>query len=235
LVKIRVITANASRAIREAKVEHRKRSAGGVAEIDVIGLQRGPVSVETNYEERLASPYLLEEVTRAEREGFDAVVIDCFGDPALRAAREIVDIPVIGAGLVSMLFAMALGDKFSVLTVSNALRKNEEHVRAYCFQARMASMRSVDIPSIELYRYGPEVQKAVYQEAKKAIDEDGADVIVLGCTALSHAATDLSERLGIPVVDPAGAAIKMAIDLVELGLSHSKVAYPKPPDREIMS
>jgi allantoin racemase len=79
------------------------------------------------------------------------------------------------------------------------------------------------------------VQKAVYQEAKKAIDEDGADVIVLGCTALSHAATDLSERLEVPVVDPAGAAIKMAIDLVELGLSHSKVAYPKPPDREIIS
>jgi allantoin racemase len=230
-IKIRDVSPNVSPTLREGKLDHRQRVAGPGIEVDVISLRRGPISMETTYEAMLAAPGLLEEISRAEEEGFDGVFIDCFGDPVLRPGRELADIPMMAAGMAAMLFAMALGDKFSIVTVRNALPSVQENVRAYCFQERVASIRWVEFSSFELYRYASEVEDKICHESRKAIEEDGADVIVLGCTAMSHAARSLSKRLGVPVIDPAGAGLKMLVDVVEMGLCHSKRAYPSPPDR----
>ena len=66
-------------------------------------------------------------------------------------------------------------------------------------------------------------------EARKAIDEDGADVILLGSTTMHQAGDYMSAHLPAPVINPGPVAIKMAETIVELGLSHSKVAFPTPP------
>ncbi len=230
-MRIRDVSPNISPTLKEQKLAHRRAVAGPGTDVQVGGIRRGPISMETSFEAMLAAQGLLEETARARKDGFDGVFIDCFVDPALRAARELASIPVMGAGLAAMLFAMALGDRFSVITVANAERGIRENVRAYGFQERLASIRCVEFSAFRLYQETEQVLEGICQTAKDAVEVDGADVIVLGCTAMSALARPLGERLGIPVIDPAGAGLKLLVDLVELGLCHSKRAYPDPPDR----
>jgi allantoin racemase len=200
-------------------------------EITVMSLEKGPASIESMYDEYLSAPWTLEKVKLAEEQGFDAVIIDCMGDPALHAGREIVDIPVIGPAESSMAMASIIGQRFSVVTVlQSVVPIFHNMVAAYGFKDRFASVRSIDIPVLELDRE-EEVKKELAVESRKAIDEDGADLIILGCTGMIGMAKGLEEELGVPVIDPTAAALKMAESMVDLGFSHSKLTYPKPPDK----
>ena len=68
-------------------------AAGAGVEVDVVSLDEGPPSIESRYEEELASPDILRKVEKANAEGYDAVIVNCFGDPAVSAAREVSEIP----------------------------------------------------------------------------------------------------------------------------------------------
>ncbi len=200
-------------------------------EITVVSLEKGPASIESMYDEYLSAPWTLEKVKSAEQEGYDAVIIDCMGDPALHGARELVDIPVIGPAEASMAMASIIGHKFSVVTVlQSVVPIFHNMVAAYGFRDRFASVRSIDIPVLELEKE-EEVKEGLVVESQKAIDEDGADLIILGCTGMIGMAEELGDKLGVPVIDPTAAALKMAESLVDLGLSHSKLVYPKPPEK----
>lgn len=211
-----------------------KAAARPDVEITVVSLEKGPASIESMYEEEVAAPWILQKVKEAEEKGFDAVIIDCMGDPALEAAREIVSIPVVGPCESSMMIASMLGDKFSVVTILKRLvplfwRK----VKSYGLEGKTASVRSIEVPVLELEEKREEVKAALLRESKKAIEEDGADVIILGCTGLIGMAEELKESLGVPVVDPGTTPLKVAEILVDLKLSQSKVVYSEPPKKEI--
>lgn len=94
-------------------------------------------------------------------------------------------------------------------------------------------MRFANVPVLDLENKD-RAAEAILREARKAIDEDGADVIVLGCTGMSPVASSLQQQLPVPVVDPAAAALIMAESLVRIGLSHSKRCYLPPPEKEIL-
>ena len=211
-------------------VENRRASTGPQAELETVGLPFGPVSLETGLEHAMAGPYLVDRAVEAESLGFDAVTLDCFSDPALRATREAVRIPVIGPGLAGMLFAMALGDEFSILAAKNGVRSIRDVVRHYGFQDRVASIRTVDFHLHTLVEEWDLVYERLYEEARLAVSDDGADLILLGCTGMSQYASVLAEALDVPVVDSWACAVKMAIDLVEMGLTHSRIAYPPQPE-----
>lgn len=203
-------------------------------DITVVSLEKGPASIESAYEEEVAAPWILQRVREAEKNGFDAVIIDCMGDPALEAAREVVDIPVVGPCQSSMMIASVLGDKFSVVTVLRRLIPLFwRMVRRYGVEDKVASVRSVEVPVLELEKRRDEVKAALLRESKKAIEEDGADVIILGCTGMIGMARELQESLDVPVVDPGIVPLKLAEMLVDLKLSQSKVVYPMPPSKEI--
>jgi allantoin racemase len=213
---------------KELRVAKRKD-----VELSVVSIEKGPASIESAYDEELAAPWILEKVKEAEEKGFDAVIIDCMGDPALNAAREIVKIPVVGPCQASMAIASTLCDKFSVVTVLKRLlplfwRK----VREYGYDAKVASVRSVEVPVLELEEKRSEVKAKLLAESKKAVDEDEAGVIILGCTGMVGMAAELQEAIGIPVIDPAVASIKLAECLVDMKISHSKSTYPEPPAKE---
>lgn len=201
-------------------------------EITVISLEKGPASIESMYDEEIAAPWILEKVKEAEEKGFDAVIIDCMGDPALHAAREVVKVPVIGPCEVTMAIASMLGDKFSIVTVlKSVIPLFERTARMYGFNERLASVRSIEIPVLEL---GEEekVKAGLLVESRKAIEDDGADTIILGCTGMIGMAKALQETLGIPVIDPAIASLKIAEALVDMKISHSKRVYPTPTEKE---
>lgn len=234
-MRIRNIIANCRPEVMTVRLDgNRRHSAGPDVELEIVGLPSGPESLETAVETAMAAPHIVDRAVEAEAEGFDAVTLDCFGDPAIRAVREAVSIPAVGPGMAGMFFAMALGDQFSILTVKNGQGSIRENIRHYTFQGRLASVRTIDIHLSKLVGDWDLTYQALLTQARKALSEDGADVLILGCTGLSEYAPALTEELGVPVVDPWACAVKMAKALVEMELSHSRVAYPlQPKERRI--
>lgn len=217
--------------LEKATIKEFEQAARPDTEITVKSLDKGPASIESMYDELLAAPWILEEVKEAEEKGFDAVIIDCMGDPGLHAARELVEIPVIGPCEASMALAHMVCHKFSVVTVlQSVIPLLERMVREYGFGERFASVRSIEVPVLELERE-EETRAALLAESKKALEEDGADTIILGCTGMLNMARGLQEALGVPVIDGAVAALKMAESLVDMKLSQSKRVYPTPTDK----
>ena len=231
-MKIKIIIPNASKEFLQTQVEERKQSAGPGVEVSTVCLEDGPVSLESGVDDALVAVPLLMEARKAEEAGYDAIVIDCAADPALRAVREYVRIPVTSAGESGFQYALGLGDSFSVVTVvENTARLIEERLRTYELMSRVASVRFAGVPVLDLQDMS-NAQDRILAEARIAIDQDGADVIVLGCTGMSPVTRHLQKNLEAPVVDPAVAALTLAESLVRMGLSHSKLAYLEPPQKK---
>ena len=196
--------------------------------------------MESAYDEALAAPDVVAKVREAEEDGIDAVIINCFNHPGLDAARELVSIPVTGPCETSMHVAAMLGHKFSVITVLEGLIPElEQHAQKYGVGWKLVSARSIDLPVLDLGKGHDEFVGRKVEKAVEAIEEDGAHVIVLGCTGL--AGPDKQVRSGlskagyeVPVIDPASIALKMAEALVDAKLTHSKRTYPQPPEKEIV-
>jgi allantoin racemase len=203
-------------------------------------IDTGPGSIESEFESAVSVPGIIAKIIEAEREGADAVVIDCMGDPGLRPNREVVSIPVIGPAQTGMHVAAMLGHKFSVLTVLRRLRSTFENTAALTGLAgKLASVRSVDIPVLELEEDLSRTRAMLVEEAIKAVEQDGAEAILFGCTGLMGCADSVREGLlahgiDVPVVDPIPNAVVVAAALARVGLSHSKLTYPMPPRKQLI-
>lgn len=202
-------------------------------QLDTVRIDKGPASIESRYDEVLACPSIVKRVVEAEADGVDAVVINCFGDPGVRASREMVKIPVVGPCESSMLVASSLCNKFSVLTiVNNVIPLIEENAMIYGLSSKVASVRAIDIPVLELHSDREKTVEALCEEGRKAIGEDGAEVLILGCTGMTGMAERIEKELGVFVLDPLPTALKFAETLACLGLTHSKITYPMPPEKQ---
>ena len=203
--------------------EYLRRFARKDTSIKVLSLKEGPSSLETFQSMVSVCPGIIQLVKRREGD-YDAIMINCFGDPCVEAIREVVDVPVLGPGETSMLIASLLGHKFSVIspTKKTALQV-ESHARALGIEQRLASVVGLDIPVLDLERDVEKTVKAVVEASEKAV-EDGAEVIVLGCTGLAYMADEIQKRLDVPLIEPASLTLKMAESFVDLRLRHSKVA-----------
>jgi allantoin racemase len=200
--------------------------------VTVRDVPDGPASIESSYEELLAVPATLTGIQQAEKEGFDAVIIGCFGDPGIEAARELASIPVIGPGESSLLLAASLGHRFSVVTILDSVIASQEH-QAYKagVLSKLASVRATDIPVLSLMKDKDATLRRVIEVGERAIKEDRADVLILGCMTMSFLgiADEASQVLGVPVINAGRTALKAAETLISQGLSHSKRAFPLPP------
>ncbi|KQS02363.1 hydrogenase expression protein HupH [Sphingomonas sp. Leaf357] len=168
----------------------------------------------------------------AEDEGYAAVIVDTVSDSGVRALRSRLSIPVIGPGEAAFHMAMTLGKKFTILTMwPEWFPLYEKTIGEYGLSDRLASLRSINTrPDVTELLAGKEeiIFDALATEARRAIAEDGTDVIVLGSTTMHQSADYLARVLPIPVINPGVVAWKLAETLVSLGLSHSKRAFPSP-------
>ena len=168
----------------------------------------------------------------AEEQGYSGVLIDTVSDSGLRALRSRLSIPVVGPGEASFCTAMMLGKSFSILTMwPQWFPLYEKTLTEYGFWDRVASLRSIDTrPDVTELLAGKEevIFAKLKAEAMKAIEEDGADVIVLGSTTMHQSAAYLASELPIPVLNPGQVAYKHMEMLLGLGLTHSKKAFPAP-------
>ena len=226
-MKIKTIICNSSKEFYDAHAGRRLAMSTDEVQLVVVNIPHGPDSMESAYDEAIAAPYILQQVVSAETEGCDAVVIDCAADPALRAAREISELPVVSAGEASYHAAMMVAGKFSVITVlPTTANEISDHLRMYEFSSRVASVRSANVPVLAL-EDEQEAEEHLYAAARKAIDEDGAQAIVLGCTGMMAMRDSLEKRLGVPVIEPYLAAIQFAASLVRMKLRQSRLSYIK--------
>jgi len=240
-IRLKWVTAlpsdEASSGFRES-VQHYLNPGTSIAPPDPA--TRGPRHLEYHFYQALTLLEQLRRVKRAEQEGYDGAVINCFYDPGLRESREITSSMVVTAPAeASMHIAATLGHKFSIIVGREKwIPLMHENVVKYGFQSRLASFRSVDMGVLEFHADEQETICRIRNEALAAIQNDRAEVIILGCTAQFGFFHVLQEELHVPVIDSALAAVKYAEFLVglrkHLGWTHSKICdYESPPIEEI--
>ncbi len=209
-------------------------------EMTSIGFRRGPRHLEYHYYETLVLPDLVHTFIEAERQGYDAAVVGCFYDFGLEEGREVTSNLVITAPCESsLLLAASLGHKFSIIVGRRKwIPQMHSNVVRYGLESRLASFRTIDLWVPQYHEDEEETARRFREQGRKAVQEDGAEVIVLGCTASAGFYRELQDELGVPVIDSAVAAVKRAEELVELrsrfGWSHSKIGgYETPPRTEL--
>lgn len=178
----------------------------------------------------LAEIGVLEAGLSAQARGYDAVCIDTMSDSGVAALRSALSIPVIGPGRSSVLTAMMLGNRFSIL----AMWPHWKHLYTKTLtdlglSHHCASIRWIDAtPDNQALMAGKEedIFPALEAMARRCITEDGAEVILLGSTTMHQAHAYLAARLPVPVVNPGPLTYKLAEAMLGLGLTHSRAAYP---------
>jgi len=182
----------------------------------------GPRSIEGHYDEAIAAAGVAEQV-RLHGAGADAVVIACFGDPGLDAAREATSAPVIGIAEAAFHAASFLATGFSVVTTMTRTCVIAEHlVLKYGFERRCRGVHGTDIAVLELDDPASNAYARILDCAEQALVRDGSGAIVLGCAGMADLCHRLQQQLGVPVIDGVAAAVKLAEGLVSLGLHTSK-------------
>ena len=205
-------------------------------EMDTWHLDYGPSSIEGEFDEALAAANVALKCVEAENAGYDAVFVNCFGDPGVRAAREAVNIPVFGGFEPIAYYALGTADKISVVTVlPEVVPMIEGEIARYGLEKRFTKVRHVNIPVLDLEELDILI-KAVTEESKKAIREDGAGTIVLGCTAMAGVKEEVEKALNaegyrVPVIESGQAALVMLETFVRMNLYHSRITYMPPREK----
>ena len=203
-------------------------------DIDVSFVGAGQVMTlaDSYYDMALMELAVIEAGIKAEDEGYDAVCVNTVSDSGLSALRSRLSIPVLAPGIAAFHTACMLGQKFSILTMwPRWYPLYRKTLKEYGLEARLASIRSIDVrPDTQALLEGKEevVFAKLLDAGRLAIEQDGADVIVLGSTTMHQAHAYLAEHLPVPVLNPGLIAYKMCEVLLDLGLCHSKIAYPSP-------
>ncbi len=203
-------------------------------QVDFVPVKNSIYWVDSYYDAVVLDFFLFEEGLKAEEEGYDAICIDSTSDSGIQGLRSRLKIPVVGPSVAAMHFACMLGHKFTILTMwERWVFAYRRHLDEYNLWDRCASIRHIgESPNLVKLLKGKEEQtiKKLEAEGLKAVNEDGADVIILGSTTMHQAHKYLSEKLPVPVVNPGLVAYKIAEMMVELNTSQSKRTYP-PPQR----
>ncbi len=213
-----------------------KKYASRDTEVRAINAETGPRSIESIYDELLSAPGTLKAaLTHMEH---DAFVIACYSDhPTVYALREVTDKPVLGIAEASMYVACMLGRKFSVVTTNREWEPLLwDAVRHYGMAERCASVRSTGMPVLALESASPEeTYQMILNASRQAMENDGAEVICLGCAGMTGLDKKLEAELCIPVVDGVVAALKLLEGLVGYGVHTSKrLAYSQPGYKELV-
>lgn len=221
-MKILAISPVVSQELLAGDAEYFRRLADPGTQVDVAGIEQGPTSIETFHDAVYAGPEIL-RIVRERHDAVDAIMVNCFADPAVDAAREITGKVVLGPAETSMSVALHLGAKFSVISIlPNTAPWVRWQATKLGIESRLASAIGIDIPVLGLEKDLEETAAQIVKAAKQAIKIDGAEVIVLGCTGMATLAQAVREQLPVPLVEPAATTFKMAELLVKLGLRHHR-------------
>lgn len=211
-------------------------------EVEVRSLKRGPHHVEYHYYGALVMPDVLHMLRQAEREGFDAAVVGCFYDPGQKEAREVVErMPVIFPAETCGYLAATMADKFSILVGRRKwIPAMRDLMERYGLGGKLASFKVLELGVLDFQKDPPETERRMVALAREAVEQDGAEAVILGCTAEFGFAQALQKEIGVPVLDATVTPFKFAEFKAELsqryGWSASKRGgFESPTAAEIKS
>lgn len=184
----------------------------------------------SNLHRTLAAPAAAREAIKAEQAGYDAVVLWGTHDLGVEEARHVVDIPVVGPGRVGASIAATLCQRFAVITTRfTSIRMHRSSLRVWGFDRWAVDYRCIDMPPMELPDRVDEVRKRFIACGRAAVDEADAELILpLGYSIvpLTQDAADLSQEIGVPVLNPLPLTMRIAEALAASGFRNSRAAYP---------
>jgi allantoin racemase len=229
-MRIHVVNPNTTVSMTAKIAEAARAAAGAGTEIIAATSADGPVSIEGYFDGALSLPGLLAKIHDAERMSIDAHIIACFDDTGLDAARSLANAPVVGIGEAAYHVASLVARKFSVVTtMANSIPVIEENLVRYGLIARCASVRAAGVPVLALEDPESPARERISSEIARAISEDGAGAVVLGCAGMADLAKAMSRTHRVPIVEGVSSAVRLAESLVGLGLATSKVGAWAPP------
>ena len=220
-MRIHVINPNTTASMTRKIGAAAKAVASLGVDVTAVNPEFGPPSIEGYFDEAFSVAGLLAEIAKAPQA--DAFVIACFDDTGLEAARCATSAPVVGIGEAAFHMASLVAEKFSVVTtLSRSIAPLERNLQKYGLAARCARVRAAKVPVLALEEPGSDARLTIEREIERALAEDGAEAIVLGCAGMTDLARSLSDKTGVPVLDGVACAIGLAESLVRLGLRTSK-------------
>lgn len=233
-MRILVVNPNTTASMTEKIGAAARRVASAGTEIVAVNPVLGPASIEGFYDEAMSLAGMLSVIRNAAQ--FDAVVIACFDDTGLDAVRCLTDKPVIGIGEAAYHMASMVSNKFSVVTtLARSVPALEHNLHRYGLMARCARVRSSEVAVLELEHPGSDACNRISAEIGRAIAEDRAEAIVLGCAGMADLAEALATEHGVPVLDGVTCAVGLAETMVKLQLLTSRVGgYSPPPAHKAM-
>ena len=196
----------------------RKIAADGTT-IVAVNPEHGPASIQGPQDGEDALPGLFEIFEKELCSGntYDAVIIACFDDTGLQELKSRSAIPVLGIGEAAFHAAAMLGSTFSVVTtLAVSIPVIEENIAAYGFDNQCSKVRASGVAVLEIDEEGGSADADILGEAKKAIQDDNCDVIVLGCAGMADLAVTMTSSLGRPVIDGVGAAVVLCEGLIRI-------------------
>jgi allantoin racemase len=217
-MRLAVINPNSTVSFTDKIAAAAIEASGPGVTVEGITCTGSPPAIQGKADGDAATPFVLEEVARAEAAGADACVIACFDDTGLAEARAAVRIPVVGIGEAGYHAAILLGHRFSVVTtLSVSVPVLAGNIEAYGLAGHCARVRASEVPVLDLEREGSDARDRISAEIATALTEDAATAIVLGCAGMADLAADLAAKHGVPVIDGVAAACGLAATLVRLG------------------
>ena len=224
MMRIHVINPNSTVSMTAQIGRAAQRAASAATEIDLMTARGTPVSIEGYADEALAVPAMLTAIRAAEARGAEAHVIACFDDPGLSAAREVAAGPVLGICQAAVQVAVTLAARFSVVTtLKRSVPIIEDLVETYGAGRRCRRVRAIDLPVLALEEDPNGSYVLLAAEVCAARDQDGAEVVVLGCAGMAEMCERLTQETGVPVIDGVTAAVRQAEALIGMGYRTSKL------------
>ena len=228
-MRILIVNVNTTTSMTDTIAAQATAAASPGTEIVALTPRFGAESVEGNFESYLAAVAVMDRVL-SYTEPFDAVIQAGYGEHGREGLQELLEVPVVDITEAAASTAMFLGHKYSVVTtLDRAVPLIEDRLKLAGLDARCASVRASGMAVLELEEEPERAVASIVAQAERAVAEDHAEVIVLGCGGMSGLDDKIRSATGVPVVDGVAAAVVTAEGLVRLGLSTSKVRTYAPP------
>ena len=226
-MKILVINPNTSETNRQVIVDVLTPYHEPNLEIDVVNAPKGPEGIISWVHKQIQGTEILPMITKAEDDGYNGVVIACFGDTGIEAAKELSKIPVIGIAEAALLLAPMLSRKFLLLETSkSSIPRMEQFIRQLGLNKDLIEFRALDSESdwtiIDSLANPEKTKQLIIKTCRKIMDESSVDLIIPGCSAISEHTKAIQEELGVPVIDPVVTAVQIIIALIKMNLAQSK-------------
>jgi len=228
-MRILVVNPNISESVSELIGDEARRAASAGTEITMLTAPFGVAYIETRFE-ALIGAYAAANMVAEHAPGHDAVIIAAFGDPGVPGIREALDIPVVGLTEAALASACLLGSRFAIVAISRRIRAwYRESVEHNGLIGRLASIRSLDQPLRDIGKVQDDHARQLKALCAAAVEEDGADVIILAGAPLAGLARTIKAELPVPVVDGVSSAVRHAETLVRLAPGAARAGSFAPP------